>query len=420
LQLESKHALVHWLARQIDQPDPLVENHQIRLENDSHLVNISTIHKSKGLEYPIVLLPFACQFSHQKLATFHDRKNFQRCLDLIQNEKSIRLSNEERLAEDLRLLYVALTRSVYHCSVGVAPLVKGRTSGENGDTDLHQSALGYLLQNGQPGNATLLRKALYTLASENISITPINDINLSPWYHKKNKSVKLLARNFTGQISDTWQVTSYSELTCHDMNLLSDKFTASDINIGIAIHDLAPKIDINVEVDSFLAEGGIKDRSIHAFPKGLTAGTFLHSLLELLPFNEHPQESWLAEKLEQSIFSVDWVSILKMWLINIFNTPLLKDSFSLSKLRPEYQLNEMEFYLPIEKLLLPSGLDSITHQYDVLSRRCPPLNFKPVMGILKGFIDLVFCYQDKFYLLDYKSNWLGENDLAYSQEAIQN
>ncbi|MGP1928192.1 MAG: exodeoxyribonuclease V subunit beta [Arsenophonus sp. NC-LC2-MAG3] len=420
LQLESKHALVHWLARQIDQPDPLVENHQIRLENDSHLISISTIHKSKGLEYPIVWLPFACQFSQQKLATFHDRENFKRCLDLIQNEKSIRLANEERLAEDLRLLYVALTRSVYHCSVGVAPLVKWRTSGENGDTDLHQSALGYLLQNGQPGNATLLRKSLYTLASENISITPTNNINLSPWYHKENKSVKLLARNFTGQIPDTWEVTSYSELTCHDMNLLSDKVTSSDINIEIAIHDLAPKIDINTEVDSFLAQGEIVDRSIHAFPKGFTAGTFLHSLLELLPFNQHPQESWLAEKLEQSIFSVDWVSLLKMWLINIFDTPLLKDSFSLSKLRPEYQLNEMEFYLPIKKLLLPSALDNITHQYDVLSQRCPPLNFKPVMGILKGFIDLVFCYQDKFYLLDYKSNWLGKNDLAYSQEAIQN
>lgn len=40
-------------------------------------------------------------------------------------------------------------------------------------------------------------------------------------------------------------------------------------------------------------------------------------------------------------------------------------------------------------------------------------------GVLKGYIDLVFCWQDKFYLLDYKSNWLGENGLAYSQEAIQ-
>ncbi|MGP1956278.1 MAG: exodeoxyribonuclease V subunit beta [Arsenophonus sp. NC-PE1-MAG3] len=420
LQLESKHALIHWLARQIDQPDPLVENQQIRLESDSHFVNISTIHKSKGLEYPIVWLPFACQFSQQKLAIFHDRKNFQTCLDLAQNEESIMLANEERLAEDLRLLYVALTRSIYHCSVGVAPLVKRRTSGENCDTDLHQSALGYLLQNGQPGNATLLRKALDALASKDISITPINDINLSPWYHKENKSVKLLARNFTGHIPDTWRVTSYSELIYHDINLLSDKFNDSDINIDIPINVLASKIDVNTQVDNFLPQGGRVDRSVHTFPKGLETGTFLHSLLELLPFNQHPQESWLAEKLEQSVFSVDWVSVLKMWLINIFDTPLLKGSFSLSKISHEYKLNEMQFYLPIENLLSPSALDGLTHQYDALSKRCPPLNFKPVMGVLKGFIDLVFCYKDKFYLLDYKSNWLGENDLGYTQEAIQN
>ncbi|MGP1958525.1 MAG: exodeoxyribonuclease V subunit beta [Arsenophonus sp. NC-CH8-MAG3] len=420
LQLESKHALVHWLARQIEQPDPLVESQQIRLERDSHLISISTIHKSKGLEYPIVWLPFACQFSQQKLATFHDRENFQTCLDLIQNKESIRLANEERLAEDLRLLYVALTRSVYHCSVGISPLVKRGASRENCDTDFHKSALGYLLQNGKSGNATLLRKVLDTLASNNISITPIDDRNLSPWFHKENKSVKLLARNFTSHIPDTWRVTSYSELTYRDKNLSSDKLTASDINIEIAIHALAPRINVNTQVESFLTQGEEVDRSIHTFPKGLIAGTFLHSLLELLPFNKHPQESWLVEKLEQSIFSVDWVSVLKMWLINIFNTPLLDASFSLSKLRPEYQLNEMQFYLPIEKLLSPSALDGLTHQYDVLSQRCPPLNFKPVMGILKGFIDLVFFYKGKIYLLDYKSNWLGENDLAYSQEAIQN
>ncbi|MDR5609145.1 MULTISPECIES: exodeoxyribonuclease V subunit beta [unclassified Arsenophonus] len=418
LQLESEHALVRWLAQQIDHPDPLVENQQIRLESDSHLVSISTIHKSKGLEFPIVWLPFACQFSQQKLATFHDRDNFQTCLDLTQQEESIRLANEERLAEDLRLLYVALTRSKYHCSVGIAPLIKGRPSGESGNTDLHQSALGYLLQNGQPGNATLLRDALGALASENISITPVSDINLSPWYPKENTPVKLLARNFTGQIQNTWRVTSYSGLTYHDM--YSDKFTASDISIEIAIQDLAPKMDVDAQGDSSLVQGEIAEWSVHTFPKGATAGTFLHSLLELLPFNQHPQESWLAEKLEQAGFSADWAPVLKMWLINIFDTPLLSDSLSLSKITPENQLNEMQFHLPIEKLLLPSALDRLTHQYDVLSQRCPPLSFEPVTGVLKGYIDLVFCWQDKFYLLDYKSNWLGENGLAYSQEAIQN
>ncbi|MFV9997766.1 MAG: exodeoxyribonuclease V subunit beta [Arsenophonus endosymbiont of Dermacentor nuttalli] len=419
LQLDSEHALVRWLAQQIDQPDPLLESQQIRLESDKHLVHISTIHKSKGLEYPIVWLPFACYFSQQKLATFHDRNNFQTCLDLTQHEESIRLANEERLAEDLRLLYVALTRSIYHCSVGVAPLIKGRTSGINGDTDLHHSALGYLLQNGQPGNATFLRTTLASLASENISITPVSDTNVSPWYLREDKPVKLLARNFTGQIQNTWQVTSYSRLTYHDIYSLADRVTASDVDIEIAIQALAPKMDTDAQGDSFLAREEIAERNVHTFPKGATAGTFLHSLLDLLPFNQHPEEAWLVEKLEQDGFSADWAPVLKMWLVNIFTTPLFENSFSLSEIRPDYQLNEMQFYLPIEKLLQPSALDNLSHQYDALSQRCPPLSFEPVTGVLRGYIDLVFCWQDKFYLVDYKSNWLGENSLAYSQEAIQ-
>lgn len=74
--------------------------------------------------------PFACQFSQQKLATFHDRANFQTCLDLTEQAESIRLADEERLAEDLRLLYVALTRSKYHCSVGIAPIIKAALVGK--------------------------------------------------------------------------------------------------------------------------------------------------------------------------------------------------------------------------------------------------------------------------------------------------
>ncbi|MGP1932819.1 MAG: exodeoxyribonuclease V subunit beta [Arsenophonus sp. ET-YP4-MAG3] len=419
LQLHNKQALVRWLGRQINQVNPLLENQQIRLKSDKNLIHISTIHKSKGLEYPIVCLPFSSQFSQQKIAVFHDRKNFQKYLDLTQQKESIRLANEERLSEDLRLLYVALTRSIYHCSISVGPLIKGHLSKQNDNISFYQSALNYLLQKGKVSNVTILRDALYELASENISITPINHINLSPWYSKKNKSNKLFSQNFTGQIQNTWRVTSYSRLSCNKIHSLFDKITYDDIDIEITIQDLNPKINTDTKNDNFLIQDEVKDKNIHTFPKGTAAGTFLHSLLELLPFNQHPKESWLAEKLEIACFSTDWAPILKMWLINIFEVPLLKDNFSLSKITPDFQLNEMQFYLSIEKLLSPSSLDMLTHKYDILSQNCPPLNFEPLTGILKGFIDLVFCWKNKFYLIDYKSNWLGINNLAYTQDAIQ-
>ncbi|MDF4667733.1 3'-5' exonuclease, partial [Vibrio parahaemolyticus] len=73
LQLDSEHALIRWLAQQISHPDAQSESQQMRLESDRNLVRICTIHKSKGLEYPIVCLPFACNYQEQKGALYHDR-----------------------------------------------------------------------------------------------------------------------------------------------------------------------------------------------------------------------------------------------------------------------------------------------------------------------------------------------------------
>ncbi|MGQ7113954.1 3'-5' exonuclease, partial [Escherichia sp. TWPC-MK] len=113
---------------------------------------IVTIHKSKGLEYPLVWLPFITNFRVQDQAFYHDRHSFEAVLDLNAAPESVDLAEVERLAEDLRLLYVALTRSVWHCSLGVAPLVR-RRGDKKGDTDVHQSALGRLLQKGEPQDA---------------------------------------------------------------------------------------------------------------------------------------------------------------------------------------------------------------------------------------------------------------------------
>ncbi|XNM71631.1 3'-5' exonuclease [Escherichia coli] len=120
----------------------------MRLESDKHLVQIVTIHKSKGLEYPLVWLPFITNFRVQDQAFYHDRHSFEAVFDLTLRQKAStsRRSNVWR-KKCCRLLYVALTRSVWHCSLGVAPLVR-RRGDKKGDTDVHQSALGRLLQKG--------------------------------------------------------------------------------------------------------------------------------------------------------------------------------------------------------------------------------------------------------------------------------
>lgn len=64
-------------------------------------------------------------------------------------------------------------------------------------------------------------------------------------------------------------------------------------------------------------------------------------------------------------------------------------------------------------------MDKLCKNYDPLSLRCPTLDFTPVKGMLTGVIDLVFCWQNRYYLLDYKSNRLGEDSSAYTKEAIE-
>ncbi|MDU7257380.1 MAG: exodeoxyribonuclease V subunit beta [Escherichia coli] len=328
-QLESEHALVRWLSQHILEPDSNASSQQMRLESDKHLVQIVTIHKSKGLEYPLVWLPFITNFRVQDQAFYHDRHSFEAVLDLNAAPESVDLAEAERLAEDLRLLYVALTRSVWHCSLGVAPLVR-RRGDKKGDTDVHQSAL------GRRGH-------------------------------------------------------------------------------GIA-QDLMPRLDVDAAgVVSVVEEPTLTP---HQFPRGASPGTFLHSLFEDLDFTQPVDPNWVQEKLELGGFESQWEPVLTEWITAVLQAPLNETGVSLSQLSDRDKQVEMEFYLPISEPLIASQLDALIRQFDPLSAGCPPLEFMQVRGMLKGFIDLVFRHEGRYYLLDYKSNWLGEDSSAYTQQAM--
>ncbi|MTB66725.1 exodeoxyribonuclease V subunit beta [Providencia sp. wls1943] len=413
LQLEGEHTLTRWLAQQIAHPDHQSDAQQMRLESDRHLVQISTIHKSKGLEYKIVWLPFASNFLPQSKGLFHDRDDYVTKLDLDDSQEYVELADEERLAEDLRLLYVALTRAIYHCSVGVAPLIKGNRK-KAGNTDLHLSALGYLLQQGQEGDSVLLSSTLEALSNDVIDVQPIDLPEMVKLDLTKEASDELSARAVSRHFDDSWRVTSYSGLsysTSHgeeEQTLSAEQFANS----------LAPKMDIEVSHDVEVQETQENTLTPHQFPKGAAPGTFLHSLMEEIDFSGDISSEWLEEKLQVSGFDTQWVSMLQGWLNAILNVPLADDGLCLSAIPAQDRLDEMQFYLPIDSLLNAKEVDRVTHKHDPLSKHCPPLNFEQVQGILKGFIDLTFCWKGKFYLLDYKSNYLGEDASYYTQEAM--
>lgn len=399
-QLESEHALVRWLSQHILEPDSNASSQQLRLESDKHLVQIVTIHKSKGLEYPLVWLPFITNFRVQDQAFYHDRSSFEAVLDLSDARESVELAEAERLAEDLRLLYVALTRSVWHCSLGVAPLIR-RRGDKKGDTDVHQSALGRLLQKGEPMDAVGLRGAIDALGCDDIACLTPGQPDGERWQVAQPVSATLSARTLQRTPGDGWRVTSYSGL--------------QQRGHGIA-QDLIPRLDVDAAgVGEVIAESGLTP---HQFPRGASPGTFLHSLFEDLDFTQPVDPHWVEEKLALGGYDAHWTPVLTAWLNAILQAPLNETGVSLSQLSAREKQVEMEFYLPISQPLMASRLDALIRKYDPLSAGCSALDFMQVRGMLKGFIDLVFRHQGRYYLLDYKSNWLGEDSAAYTQQAM--
>ncbi len=397
-QLESEHALVRWLAQHIAEPDSNAASQQMRLESDKHLVQIVTIHKSKGLEYPLVWLPFIARFRKQDQAFYHDRETFAAVLDLGQDEASLELAEAERLAEDLRLLYVALTRAVWHCSLGVAPL----SSRKSGNSDFHLSALGRLLQAGEAMDAAGLAARLADFCHGDIALQIPGELDLTPWQAPAATIPRLSARELQRRIADDWRVTSYSGLQQHGFS---------------GGQDLLPRLDVDAAgVGEVVEEPQLTP---HQFPRGAAPGTFLHSLFEELDFTQPVPEGRMAEKLQLSGFDAQWAPVLTDWLGGVLKTRLPGPDIALNQLAARDKQVEMAFYLPIAQLLTAERLDALIRQYDPLSADTPPLDFRQVRGMLKGFIDLVFRHEGRYYLLDYKSNWLGEDREAYTRPAME-
>jgi len=163
--IEGEYGLIRYLAEQCaDQRSGSQDDaRQIRLESDADLVQVVTIHKAKGLEYPLVFLPFAADHRPTKgddlpLKWHDDQGRLQISLDA--EAEILERAEIERLGEDLRKLYVALTRARYATWVGLAPL-----------DQMERGAFGYLLSGGEPLPAADLASALQTLGEEDADPT---------------------------------------------------------------------------------------------------------------------------------------------------------------------------------------------------------------------------------------------------------
>jgi len=418
-ELDGEQALIRHLSEHLALSGQAGEEQILRLESDEQLVKVVTIHKSKGLEYPLVFLPFICSakpVDGSRLPLhYHDGQGVAR-VTLSPTPELIALADDERLAEDLRLLYVALTRARHALWLGVADLKRGN----NNSSVLHLSALGYLLGGGIPlAEPNGLQRWLEDLQQgcPAIRYQPLPEAT-AEHYHPPRNDARLLAPLIPKRkASENWWIASYSALRISDS--LSPGSTEAPEN------PQAQKLfdDERLDPDApreILSAGS----DIHRFPRGPNPGTFLHGLLEWAGdegFSTEPQalEDAIARRCNRRGWE-GWIPTLKDWLQHLLTVPLRvgsEQSPVVLEQLSQYKI-EMEFWFASHKVDVLQLDERVRHH---THRGVARVAAEPVLlnGMFKGFIDLTFEHEGRYYVADYKSNWLGTDDAAYTEQAME-
>lgn len=420
-ELDGEQALIRYFSEQLSLSGSTGEEQILRLESDEQLVKVVTIHKSKGLEYPLVFLPFVCTskpVDGKRLPLAYHDEQHQVQVTLTPTAAQIALADDERLAEDLRLLYVALTRAQHACWLGIADLKRGNTK----ESVVHRSAIGYLLGASQPlQSSEQLGLWLQDLADGTAAIAqgPVPDADDHTFTPPRNEQALLKPKLPRRSAKENWWIASYSALRISD-TFESDSDEAPDSPQAQKLMDderLDPQLSREVPASS---------GDIHRFPRGPEPGTFLHGLLEWAGREGFQQVASAPEQMTDSVARrcnrrgwSGWIPTLDAWLRQFIQQPLeLADGVPALQIAhlQHYQI-EMEFWFASHKVDV-KRLDTLVRQYTHPGAMRLPAEGATLNGMFKGFIDLCFEHDGRYYVMDYKSNWLGPDDTAYTQSSM--
>ncbi|MCI1010440.1 exodeoxyribonuclease V subunit beta [Pseudomonas oryzihabitans] len=424
-ELDGEQALIRHLAEQLA-AQGAADEQILRLESDAELVKVVTVHKSKGLEYPLVFLPFACAYRAEEGTTlplrYHDDQGQLRRTFKPSAEELAR-ADDERLAEDLRLLYVALTRARHACWVGVADLKRGRSK----ESGFARSALGYLATGGEPlASSAALGTALTTLigAQPDTLILPLPEASPARLPEAREAPVTLKALTARRAAREDWWIASYSALRIGTR--LGEAREEGPFNLELDLDTpAAQKLFDDDRLAPDEARQPAAGEDLHRFPRGPGPGTFLHSLLEWVGEEGFTAIQAAPERLDDLIARRcqrrgwnHWIPILQGWLRQLLTLPLPLPGGSqrLGELA-RYQV-EMEFWFATHGVDL-ERLDDLVSRGTHRGQVRPMLEPGQLNGLFKGFIDLVFEHEGRYFVVDYKSNWLGAEAGAYTRAAME-
>jgi exodeoxyribonuclease V beta subunit len=409
-ELDGEQALIRWFAEQVEGVGEGGDERVLRLESDAELVKVVTVHKSKGLEYPLVYLPFAvtARKTDRRNRAFFEyvEEDGERRIDLALSDAAMEAVDRARLEEDLRLLYVALTRARHFLWLGVAA-VAARKKGEN---QLHESALGYLLTGGAPVPAAAVRERWEHLRGDvdGIELHALASPDGCTLLRRQDVRPELVEPpRFEARFERNWAVGSFTSLTKNTMSV-APPTRPQEENL------------LEEEDPGVVPVTHSEDAPWHRFPRGAGPGNFLHEQLEWMAregFGQVDEEEYQA-RVAQRIQRAGWGNRLDdalAWLRMIAVTPLPPVGCALADI--DSPLAEMEFWFPSRQLDV-AALDRLCRRHMLGNTPRPILPERQLHGMLKGFTDLVFECHGRYWVLDYKSNALGPGDAAYTQAAM--
>ncbi|MEY8199842.1 MAG: UvrD-helicase domain-containing protein, partial [Colwellia sp.] len=453
VRLSQGQELLHWFEQQCHLETNDVEA-ELRLESDGDLIRLITQHGSKGLEYPYVFIPFACRhkdplkFGNKSVSylEYHD-ENGELCLSLDGSKEAKKAMSNEVYAESIRLLYVAITRAERRCYVLCCAF-----------DAYHLSPLGKTLQFQAQESIIKPLQALKKSAEHAIGIREVSldcfidtDDEATPNNSLDNKTQALantVVSKFIGKIERDWWLSSFTALS---RNIRHAGVSNPDRDTDIASRQLEAS---TTGVEHTDAEHASAEQICFKLTKGAHTGNLLHDILEhtdfsapdwpeslekpLLAYGEINQGELNANNANNKsmVFTPD---DLIHWLEQVINAPFIAgDHGCLADISSNRTLRESEFYFPMQgegtgalaNLLtdhrnraersITGGInDEGSHALNNTLKYPVMLpSYKKLSGMMHGFIDLIFEYQGKYYLCDYKSSHLGDRFEDYQFDAL--
>jgi len=449
----SQKALIHWLQHGINRKAE-EDEHQLRLESDSKRVKIVTLHASKGLEYNIVFCPFLWQGKNIRdddiLAAHNADKKAVVSFRSETHEDILKRANEESLMEQLRLLYVALTRPVHQCVIfwanahsgqyvytrqsALAWLLYADSSCEDdpvarlnakvkatdtSPSDFEQVVFDFAGQASQrnDGNRAQVTCEIYQDAATIADVSGLKGASSSI------AADTLMAASNTGlkhAYPASWYQTSFSGLT-KDQHAHIDPPRRDD--------------ETNLEALPELEAAGSESEKLTMFGfwKGADAGNAIHGIFEHCDFSSADDtalNTLVGRMLNR--FAVppkkdqreQWVGVVAQRVKDTLTKPLSAEkSFSLSQVPVGQRQAEMDFLMTAKgdttafQTLLAKAEFKVPAVFQEASKQ---LDYRSIQGFLTGSIDLVFQDDEgRFHVLDWKSNYLGSQFNDYSPDSIE-